>query len=998
MQQCKNKPRLFLTAALIGLVINFFIVLLAHDLAISSSNEKYLSNKLAHLEKIQSEFSLEQVFKPMLHELYFEVAGKDTEQAKLAVCDWAARYRLATDAFEIILYRDHEPLNVHASEKNMWKQVLSSFDHEGVRKLRSQSEHQNRLVRFLGAGVGISALEVQPDLLAKISRSGVRTYAYWNSKPKTFEQGISGVIIFLHEQGISEKMIAQRHLAKMAPHNQTFGYVNSLNPEQSAIPTTYNPHQIMSLVKELGINSHSGIYKSGHKSFILSIKSDGKIFFCNYAPPSAPVPLWALALAFFWVPSLWKLISCSENSVKIPLKLLLHSVFILSILLPAVATGLYWWSYINTRRETIRIEKARQLEDYLIQLDANFQSIFRIHAHRFKQMLKVIDGRPENLQHFIDLSVIAELESAFDTLLLVTADGEFVRPFSSSANQTRQIAFYPREYREYLAKQYFAKGWVPFEKEFEFVMNPPADGLSVKEFISLSPLQGKMTITALGQMAGRDLIANYNQEKGFVSQGLKQNISSMVLGSVLEDQSENPMGKLRQNIGGYVELGFGAKKSVNYVDLIKNRHGKAIYCAIFFTPHHNFASDYLQKTLVSAAKWPKKIKYMAISPLLFRNSYPYADLWQRFDYLIKLMQPPRNLYVEERRLNGKPHLLCAYRGKKNPDHILIATISLADIETELTPIKAALATGMALIFIFISFILWRLYCAVITPTAQILHGVKAMEKRNHDYRISIDSGDEWQALGETFNSALEGLKEMEVANFVQSCILPSEPIICGNSLFYGRTCPADDVGGDYFDAIRLDDDNMVFVMGDVSGHSVSAALVVAMARAAFVGMVDQGLRMPDEIFTRINTLMLEQLKRIKMMSCFSGHITRHGQLTCSNAGQAYPFIVHSDGKTEILKLTGYPLGAAKKKKFKASSIRLPDQCRLVMFSDGIIEAMNNNSEPFGYERMEALVSKLGCQIKPQEFIDSVYKHLRHYSQDRQWDDDVTIVILDYKRI
>lgn len=997
MKQSKNKNNLFRTLLLIGLLINFFIIVLAHNLAINSSNKKYVSNMLAELEKIHSEFTLEQVFTPMLNELYFDVAGKDSGQAQLAVLKWAAKYGLSADAFEIILFRDHEPLNVHASEKSMWKQVLASFDHEGIRKLRSQSEYKNKLIRFLGAGVGIEMLELQPDLLVKISRSGLRTYAYWNSQPETFKQGTSGVIIFLHEQGINEKMIAEKHLVKVADHGQAFGYIDSLNPEHSAIPADCNANLIMSLTEGLGIKSHSGTYESDNKKFILSIKPDGKIFFCSYLPPSTPVPLWTIALAFFWIPSLWKSISSSENSLKIPLKLLLHAVFILSILLPAVATGLYWSSYISTKRETIKIEKTRQLENYLIELDASFQSIFRVSAQRFKLMTELIDGRLENLQQFIDLSIIAELEAAFDTLLLVTEDGEFVRPYSSSANQVRQIAFYPRKYREHLIKQYFAKGWVPFEREFEFVMNPTSAGLDVKNFISLNPPEAKKTITALGQMAGRDLITNYNQDKGFASQNLKQNISSMVLGSFFEDQSENPMGKLRQNIGGFVEFGLGAKKSVNYVDLIRNRQGKAIYCAIFFAAHHNFASNYLQKTLVRDARWPKNIKYMAISPLLFRNSYPHADLWKRFDYLVKLMQPPRNLYAEERNLNGKPHLLCAYRGKNNPDHILIATVSLADIESELTPIKAALAAGMALIFVFIAFILWRLYCAVITPTAQILHGVKAMEKRNHDYRISIDSKDEWQALGETFNSALEGLKELEIANFVQSCILPSEPIICGNSLFYGRTCPADDVGGDYFDAVKLDNDNMVFVMGDVSGHSVSAALVVAMARAAFVGLVDQGLTMPDEIFTRINTLMLEQLRRIKMMSCFSGHITRDGLLTCCNAGQAYPFIVQNDGKTEIVKLTGYPLGAAKRKKFKASTIQLPDQCRLVMFSDGIIEAMNNKSEPFGYERMEALVSELGCQIKAKEFIDSVYRHLRVYSQDQPWDDDVTIVILDYNR-
>jgi len=76
---------------------------------------------------------------------------------------------------------------------------------------------------------------------------------------------------------------------------------------------------------------------------------------------------------------------------------------------------------------------------------------------------------------------------------------------------------------------------------------------------------------------------------------------------------------------------------------------------------------------------------------------------------------------------------------------------------------------------------------------------------------------------------------------------------------------------------------------------------------------------------------------------------------------------------------------------------LPEKCRIVLFSDGLIEATNENGQQFGYERLEIMVNKLGLDINRKEFIEMAYKELNAFTGAIPWDDDVTLVVVDYQK-
>src|SRR5690606_4974652 len=104
-----------------------------------------------------------------------------------------------------------------------------------------------------------------------------------------------------------------------------------------------------------------------------------------------------------------------------------------------------------------------------------------------------------------------------------------------------------------------------------------------------------------------------------------------------------------------------------------------------------------------------------------------------------------------------------------------------------------------------------------------------------------------------------------------------------------------------------------------------------------------------------------------------------------------------DGSVAFIKLIGYPLGVAKRKAYKAEKISLPARCRLVLFSDGVVEAMNDRGEQFGYDRLEALVKELGLSCSREEFFAVIYGAVKEFSVTVPCGDDVTVALLDYQK-
>lgn len=951
------------------------------------------------LDKLHASFSLEKIYSGRLKKLFELSAGKEGKELERVSAEWIEGSFLPSAAFEIVFFNGHEPLNVPDKDREEWKFLFSHADCRRFKKFRIADEDKNRLIKFLGGGVAFERLEGKPGQLRRLGIGNRRSYGIWFSDPDKYSSGANGMLVLIHAAYVCDGILAKSLFRELKIDVRRFGFLNLFASDNSLLPADINTKELVRQLNNIDIKSGFTQLKVAQHNLLVSYKPDGRVFLAVDRALTPPLPFWTWGLFFFWVPGWLYAYVNAEARFKLSLRALLSFVLLVSMASPTLAIALYWNNFLESSLESMKIAEIEKLQQYLLQLDAGYQEIFRVSRDEFRRLVKIIDGHPEKMQAFIDCSVRLEVDGMFDSCMVIDSEGRFVRPYAGSSYAVRSLVFYNRAYREKMLEQFFAHGWVPFDLEADYALNTPSENLDIKEFVSLMPSQGKQAFSSFARFTGRDIIRLYNEKQGIVTglSAAQEQVSSMVMSSFVGNDDENPVACIQQSFGDYFDFGLGNNKSINFVDVIRDEQGAARYCVILFSGYYNYSRRFFNKIFRNRDRWPEGIKFMAVSERLFYVNYPRLDLWARMHRLVAMMQAPRNMHSEECRINGESHLLCAYAGKKCDGYILVAAVPLKEINKKLELLKTNMLRGAIIVLATLVFVVIRLKDMVVTPARKVMDGVRAMENRDHSHRILIESGDEWQNLAETFNDSLESMKELEIAHFVQTCILHDGEIASGSAVFAGRSVSADDVGGDYYDAFVLAENEMLFVIGDVSGHSVSAALVVAMARAAFAALVDSGVRKPDELFLCFNQLMLEHLRRVKMMTCFAGYIDKNGILTCCNAGQTFPLLIKTDGSIEALKTIGYPLGTARRKAFNTLNIALPEQCRLVMFSDGLVEAVNDGGEQFGYERVEAMITRLGCYTSREDFFAAVYGELKEFSGPVPWNDDVTVALFDYRK-
>jgi serine phosphatase RsbU (regulator of sigma subunit) len=196
--------------------------------------------------------------------------------------------------------------------------------------------------------------------------------------------------------------------------------------------------------------------------------------------------------------------------------------------------------------------------------------------------------------------------------------------------------------------------------------------------------------------------------------------------------------------------------------------------------------------------------------------------------------------------------------------------------------------------------------------------------------------------------------EIEIARTIQQKLLPEpEATLPGLSV---TACfqPLAAIGGDYYDYFGMPDGRSAIAVGDVSGHGLPTGLLVAMAKAGLSTLIESGLSGPA-LFARLNALIHHSTdsRNYMTLALFAYDRSRRvGELT--NAGQLAPY--HLSGRSvESVSLPSFPLGLSERDQFPRRELRFSPGDRLVFVTDGFVEAADLEGEPFGFERLEALL-------------------------------------------
>jgi sigma-B regulation protein RsbU (phosphoserine phosphatase) len=249
-----------------------------------------------------------------------------------------------------------------------------------------------------------------------------------------------------------------------------------------------------------------------------------------------------------------------------------------------------------------------------------------------------------------------------------------------------------------------------------------------------------------------------------------------------------------------------------------------------------------------------------------------------------------------------------------------------------------------------------------------------------------------------FKEALEKQKmeeELEIARDIQRNLLPSFIPQFNSFEIAGENISSKQVGGDYYDIIKLNENNFYVAIADVSGKGVPASLLMANIQAFLKIICRQGIKI-DEATGIMNDLITENTSDGRFITFFWGIFDEPNKtMTYVNAGHNPPLLIR-DNKIIKLDKGGIIFGVMKTFiPYSSEVVKLQGNDVIILFTDGITEAMSKNHEEFSDERLERIVLNLTSK-SAEEILNAIKKEVQIYTMGAPQSDDLTLVVIKVK--
>ena len=233
--------------------------------------------------------------------------------------------------------------------------------------------------------------------------------------------------------------------------------------------------------------------------------------------------------------------------------------------------------------------------------------------------------------------------------------------------------------------------------------------------------------------------------------------------------------------------------------------------------------------------------------------------------------------------------------------------------------------------------------------------------------------------------------ELEMSQMVQRALLPQQvPSIPGlNVAAFSR--PAQIVGGDYFDFVPFMDGGHGFVMADVSGHGVSAGMLMTSLQTAFHTLVPAA-ESPLDVLERINHLYMHNINFTTFVTIFFGKLDMVNHIfTYANAGHNSAYLLRADGQEELLHPTGPAIGLMEGFLVHTEQVQLEPGDTLVLYTDGVTEASDPRGVQLGLDGLAKVVRE-NTGVTSEQLIQRILRAVNSYTDGIQPVDDTTLVI------
>jgi len=343
-------------------------------------------------------------------------------------------------------------------------------------------------------------------------------------------------------------------------------------------------------------------------------------------------------------------------------------------------------------------------------------------------------------------------------------------------------------------------------------------------------------------------------------------------------------------------------------------------------------------------------------------------------------------------------------------------IDMERVHRAIVSLRWRLILLMGILLIVIALVVILVTSLMMRPLKFLHSGVKQVAKGNLTYQQEIISNDEIGDLSRAFNKMVSDLREhveqlkqttaakekmeseLKIAHNIQMSIIPNTfPAFSERTEFdlYAKIITAKAVGGDLYDFFFIDGRRLCFVVGDVSGKGVSAALFMAVTRTLLRSKAIEGISAAS-LITEVNNCLCLENDACMFCTLFLAILDiKTGVCEFTNAGHNRPYLVLERDRIEPLaKVHGAPLGVMDNKTYHSDTITLKKGEAIVIYTDGVTEAQTVKHEMFEEDRLEAVV-RANMTVSPQVLTDKIVGAVKDFEGEADQADDITVLVLRY---
>ncbi|MBF0547246.1 MAG: SpoIIE family protein phosphatase [Candidatus Riflebacteria bacterium] len=490
-------------------------------------------------------------------------------------------------------------------------------------------------------------------------------------------------------------------------------------------------------------------------------------------------------------------------------------------------------------------------------------------------------------------------------------------------------------------------------------------------------------------------IASLNHEKAtIVSQVLVNFLGTLA-------SNKNFFSDVVRNMGHFILLKLDRSQKLEIFIPIKSKSGRTTHILFFLFPIRELNFIYLMHRLSKSYLNFHDSHFVSVDSTSLQGLFPVGLLSNEYMCFFKKLAGIKNFTVGRAASHGG-FLLAGIPGRQLNERLMAVGLPEYFLKNEREADKRSLiffGFFCVILSLFFGRILTR---RIVEPLENLTVGVKAIGEGNFKLRIPCDGSDELQDIAETFNSAMESFSDLEIARIVQENLFPKDEIRRGNFSIYGETRSASKLGGDYFDLISLEDKRILIIIGDVSGHGLGAALIMAMAKAVVAARlkfsIDAGSSAsPKELLDFLQQALFQNLKSRRMMTLMIALLdTDLGTLNISSAGHNFPCLFRKNQPTVIQISKSTPLLKLRHYSFGSAELILQENDRILFYTDGLIEAKGQQDEALGYANTFQQIADFHGVSAKQTF-DLINQWHSSIVRDAPQEDDITMIVLQKNR-